>query len=398
MLRALTSDIRTLAINLLTLALDQLKENVVSIDEIVTNNAKTFVNTNLNQHSNSATDAKYAVALASLCNNPDNFNRIKVRLGAGSKICKRFIHSNNDSACYAPIDHSKELSTLQKLQRQCIFQFCHSDDASRIDSNSSRCMNVTVNGMKEWHVGRAWDVSNLGEKCALFFQSETLSNYLSFPNFKTPSISTLCKYHCKCLSNPTVQSCVDVIKSKLYYYCRAIFNDTRSNPALKSQLHTCSCLVHRKQATKQWLSHLNTPLEKFIYFSCCPRMPHPNLKCEDFIPTFLDWKCANGCCDDCGPDTLGLFDCPILNQQTRIMPCNEWHLAPRPGSTTQLDLGSFKHTIPIILQKLHSALGEAIKHQANLRWKAHCFRLDCTLSNPTTTLLVATDFGASLDL
>ena len=73
----LTSDNRTLAIDLLTLALDQLKSSAVSIDELTINNLKLFINVNLHQHSNSATDAKCAVAL-------------EVRLGISKKCTNAF--------------------------------------------------------------------------------------------------------------------------------------------------------------------------------------------------------------------------------------------------------------------------------------------------------------------
>ena len=146
------------------------------------------------------------------------------------------------------------------------------------------------------------------------------------------------------------------------------------------------------------MSQLNAPLEKFAHFACCPRIPHPSLKCEDFTPSFLPWDCANGACPECGLDTLDITSCPILNDHPNLINCNEWHLAPRPGSTTQIELGSFKHPLEVIVQKLHFALPEAIKHQALLKWKSHCFKLDCALSDPSTSLLVATDFGASLDL
>ena len=71
---------------------------------------------------------------------------------------------------------------------------------------------------------------------------------------------------------------------------------------------------------------------------------------------------------------------------------------PQPGSTTQLELGSFKHAIAIVIEKIQSALTKAIQHQANLRWKHHCLKLDTIHSNPSTTLIVTTDFGATLDL
>ena len=402
LLRVLSSDNIQIALNLLNVTykkLNELNPNKSSnVDENIADNIKQFINTNLAAKSNTDIDAKYAVAKASLGTNAVNYKGIKVRLGITNKIFNLVLNTQPNSFAYSQIDHSKELSTLKKLQRQCIYTFCHSDDSSRVDSNSMRCVKVLENGAKVPHVGRIWNCSTWMEKYALFLESQTLNSYRSLPNFKTPSISTLYKHHCPCLANPTVQSCVDIIKSKLFHYRKAIYNEVRTNARLKQKLHTCTCNLHRKEQSQQWLEQLNIPLEKFIYFACCQRVPHPSLKCEDYTPSFIQWDCANGICSKCGPNSLDLSSCPVLNDHPNLIKCNEWHLAPRPGSTTQLELGSFEYPLHIIIDKLHAALSDAIYHQANLRWKSHAFELDCTLSDPTTTLLVATDFGASLDL
>ena len=229
-----------------------------------------------------------------------------------------------------------------------------------------RCVKVMVNGSKVPHVGRIWDCSTWMEKYALFLESETLNSYLILPNFKTPSLSTLHEHYCPHLTNPSIQSCIDIIKSKLFHCRKAICDEIRTNVRLKQKLHACTCNLHRREESKQWLSQLNAPLEKFTCFACCPRIPHPSLKCEYFTPSFLPWDCANGVCPDCGPDMLDLTSCPILNDHPNLINCNEWHLAPQSGSTAQLELGSFKYLLDIIMQKLRSALSESIKHQVLL--------------------------------
>ena len=155
---------------------------------------------------------------------------------------------------------------------------------------------------------------------------------------------------------------------------------------------------------KKIITYVNSPVECFIHFSTCDRTPQSTLKCDKFIPELIPLDCANGLCSLCRLSELKLFECPILNAQTSLIKCNEWYLAPRAGTklsreqNTQLELGSFKFTLPETLDNLHSFLTSAIKHQVELRWKSHCLKLDATGSDPKTTVVFATDFGTTLDL
>ena len=164
---------------------------------------------------------------------------------------------------------------MQRLQRESIFKFGHSDESSRIDSNTQRCVTIHCDGKKERHPSRAWEVSSWAEKHALFQQSQVLNDYLTLPNFKVPSPSTFYKYYCKCLRNPTSQSCVDIIKSRLYHYRKAIACELRTNSSLIERIRACSCPLHLREKSKQFTSHLTMPLERFIYYSTCKLIPIP---------------------------------------------------------------------------------------------------------------------------
>lgn len=48
--------------------------------------------------------------------------------------------------------------------------------------------------------------------------------------------------------------------------------------------------------------------------------------------------------------------------------------------------------------KFNDYLPTAILHQAHLKWKNQCLKIDSNESNPETTILICTDFGASFDL
>ena len=62
------------------------------MDEVISDNMKQFVSTNLNESSNNALDAKFTIAKASLGTNPMNFTKIKVRLGTSNRMCHRIIN------------------------------------------------------------------------------------------------------------------------------------------------------------------------------------------------------------------------------------------------------------------------------------------------------------------
>ena len=180
-------------------------------------------------------------------------------------------------------------------------EFGHSDECSRIDSNSSRVITIKHDGDSFRHVGRAWDVSTWLEKHALFKSSETLKQHLTLPKFKVPSQSSFYEHSCPCLSNPTNHSYVDIIKSKLCHHMKAISTELRLNTQLRNATQTCTCLLHTKQKSEQWTTQLTNPIEKIHMLYLFPRVPHPTLKSSEHAPSFMKPSCADGICPSCGP-------------------------------------------------------------------------------------------------
>ena len=81
---------------------------------------------------------------------------------------------------------------------------------------------VLVNGVEEKHVGRVWSALTVNEKYAIYTQSSIAEDYLNrYPNFfKLVSRSLLYKNTCKCVTNPTMQSCVDIILNGIHHYMK----------------------------------------------------------------------------------------------------------------------------------------------------------------------------------
>ena len=155
------------------------------------------------------------------------------------------------------------------------------------------------------------------------------SSLESYPFFKIPVLSTFYKHCCKCLCNSSIDSCVDITKSTLFHYMRALNKYIQNNIELKYQLTNCNCSLHEKPTNEQFTTYLNGRVKSFIYHCYCERKEFKDLECTDYIPKFIQFLCSNSICNECGRDKLNLLSCPILNQYQYLLSVNEWHLATR---------------------------------------------------------------------
>ena len=84
----------------------------------------------------------------------------------------------NISTTYQHISRRGRTGTdLQKLQRDCVDKFCHSDEASSFDSNSRKVVEVEKEGGLEKHFARVWNVPTVREQYNLFLHSDTLERH-----------------------------------------------------------------------------------------------------------------------------------------------------------------------------------------------------------------------------
>ena len=156
LLRTLSSDNTENASEILCLTLKSMNQmKNVELNDLIVENIKAFLNTNLTQLDNATRDAKHSITTASLGSIEGNFNKIKIRLAISKRVYQSFRSSDYNNTSFTPLDRSKEISTLQRLQRESIFKFGHSDESSRIDSNAQRCVTIHHDGKKERHPGRA---------------------------------------------------------------------------------------------------------------------------------------------------------------------------------------------------------------------------------------------------
>ena len=103
-----------------------------------------FIRTNLSSIDSISKTCRCTIAQASIFNSAlcplQKKEILQVRLGLSEKCANKVI-SDSTSSFQFP-NHTQSPSELSKMQVNSILEFCHSDECSRIDSNSNRCVKV----------------------------------------------------------------------------------------------------------------------------------------------------------------------------------------------------------------------------------------------------------------
>ena len=118
----------------------------------------------------------------------------------------------------------------------------------------------------------------------------------------------------------TKQSCVDIIKSAMQHYMRAISKYVRTNKTIRDQL-----------TTTPWIKLLSGHAEDLVHSICCEKLPHPALKyglgSSTHIPTLLQWPCIYGTCQSCGIETKHeMSTCTVLMSDSTVIDLLEWKI------------------------------------------------------------------------
>ena len=389
-------------------------DKVSNINYAIVNSIKLFVQGQLKSYGCKEKEEKEALrTILSACtsNLDKQINKNIVREAIGMS-CSLFYKQMKNASRTVQKEKYKHLKRKVKekhatmMMKKCVQEFCHSDEASRIDSNSHRIVDVRLpNGDVEKHVGRVWSVLTVNEQHQLFKQSRTVSNYKFFyedDGFCTPSRSFFQKHKCPCVRRPTTQSCVDIIVSSMQHYMRAIESFLRANRAFKQQLYGCMCPHH------EWEKMLGSTVECMVEATCCTKTTHKHLTCgigkRARDPSFLGWKCVRNECDACGVEKkLGITKCKLWNECELEADVLEWVMAPRQGTkngkqNTQLELGQRRYKVREIISKMVTKLNQCRLHQAEYEWRGWMKKIDFVMSNSDHHRVICTDFGATLDL
>ena len=328
-------------------------------------------------------------------------DEVRTILGLTWRTYNSCLEAVEDGEKYKHISRKKrERSELSKVQEKSILAFCHSEESSAIDSNSKRVVKVLVDGEEENHVARVWNALTLDEKYSLYKESSVVEDYINANGnaFRLPSRSFFYKYTCACLTNPTMQSCVDIIVSGMHHYMKAISKFIRQNPQIKQQL-----------MNESWYSLLTAHPETFIESCCCAKVPHPHLECgagsSKRIPKFIPWDCIYGRCNNCGINKKHKLDqCDVIKSNSTNINLLEWKDVPRQGKkkngepNTQLELSHTMLPVNEVFEKMINHFEVCRQHVGEKEWKSHVKKIDSIMSHPDKTRVICTDFGATLDL
>ena len=331
-----------------------------------------------------------------------NRNFIRQILGISSRTFYKSISEENENnkESYCHIERKrKHERDVTKRQKDSIITFCHSDDSSSVDSNSKRIVEVMKGEICEKHVGRVWSVKTIDEQYSLFINSEIVETCKNMygGGYIIPSRSLFYSNRCPCVVPPTKQSCVDITKSAMQHYMRAISKYVRTNKTIRDQLTTIP-----------WIKLLSGHAEDLVDSICCEKLPHPALKyglgSSTHIPTLLQWPCIYGTCQLCGIEIKHkMSTCTVLMSDSTVIDLLEWKNIARQGmkngkQNTQLELSLTQLPVNLVMKKMIGQLVKCRRHVGEMRWINCNRKVDIAMSNANTTRVICTDFGATLDL
>ena len=386
------------------------EEKVINISEQIVSNIKSFLaKTARGRDKQTSIQAKQAILTActfSESGRMSNLDKIREVIGITKHgFYARKVARDKNVYTYEQVLASKRKTRWGELQKQCVLDFCHSDDSSSIDSNSRKI--ILVDNVK--HVGRVWSAKTIKEQYMMFLTSDIADEYKqNNAQFPLPSFSFFYHNRCPCVSPPVMQSCVDIPMSTAMHYMRALNKVSRKRPELKERLATCNCEQHKKEQAHQWQTYLGRRVEDMVDLSCCPRTRHPHLTygtgSQSKVPSLLQWKCVRKECTDCGVDrNLQMTKCDILDECAIVIDVLEWINAPRQGAkngkqNTQLELGMKQLPVKDVVKKLEASLDICRMHMAQYEWRNLMRKIDHTMSDRDKHRVICTDFGATLDL
>ena len=118
--------------------------------------------------------------------------------------------------------------------RACIHEFCHSEEASNVDTESYRVYKIRDPDTNETenHPARVWNESTMNKRYQSFRESSVYQRFQdqSLGKMRTISREVFRQEVCECVRDPSPQSCVDLRTSALGEYMKGIHKACINNP------------------------------------------------------------------------------------------------------------------------------------------------------------------------
>jgi hypothetical protein len=204
--------------------------------------------------------------------------------------------------------------------KQCVWDYVHSDEGSRLDSNSFYVYEVRhpTTEAKTKCPQRIWNEITLEQKYESFQESSILKAF----QIRNPG-KGICKEVfrisvCRCVRKPSPQSCVDLLMSGLYWYQKAINDAIKHRLVISMRLKNCKCVRHTtyrhirqaiteetlgvesfeencEELPKMWEEMLSNRPVDLIASTCCDAVEELTLctKAGEKPPKVIRWRCWN---------------------------------------------------------------------------------------------------------
>lgn len=190
----------------------------------------------------------------------------------------------------------RNVSKIVINQHRFIKDFCHSEEASHLDSNSRRIVvALNKNGEEEKYVGRVWEFPTVREEHTVYRIYDGVTYMLHAGQFTIPRLSTFYKYRCPCVIHQYMQSCVDKRLSAEVHYMRGVSKYLRYNKELRDKLND--------NGTYPFMRYLHGTVVHMVDSTMCTTVEHSELVwgsgSSRNITRLNEWKCAKGTCDEC---------------------------------------------------------------------------------------------------
>lgn len=277
------------------------------------------------------------------------------------------------------------------IAKQCVDDFYHSEEATRIDTNQFKFHEVSKT---EKYPYRIWNNPYWYQRFDQFVNSSCYARYRSKHNLLTIGKTRFRQLICPCIKDAKAHSCVNIPMTALSELMLTLKNFHLFNPSFNEQISACDCPMHSNN--KNFETMLKLRPEEMLELTLCKPKMQSKLLCNGKIPKVHSPTCVDSCAL-CGVKKLKLDTCPIWNNSTNIVSAIIWDKAECAGGKTQLEPMEKLMPINQVFQKFIEALDEGRSNFVRGEWSNLMRKIDINESNKDDRIIL-TDFSATLDL
>jgi hypothetical protein len=235
---------------------DALKDEFASskeVDTTIVDSTKAF----LQRHSSKGTrkkveqDAVDAVLVASTFGVPEASTakvatRLEQRYETVSNMAKKARTMKDNDKRYTRRTRKKRFDNVQEPAALAVFRFCHSEESSKLDTESYRVRKVydVERERKVRHPDRVWNDVGIKDRYATFKKSHEYATFKVEHPERDICVERFRQFCCKCVRDPTAKSCADLIHTALRYYGQGLQAASLTNQTVKNRVETCDCAGH----------------------------------------------------------------------------------------------------------------------------------------------------------